>query len=93
MERSIFFLCLLAAAHAQAQDSSAAQQTQGQEKALDITTGLYLTMRNIAYPDHKINDDKNVDSRFLLLMPGKVLNYFDYYPGTEYTNFIQVRSV
>ena len=53
---------------------------------------LYATIRGIAYPKSPELDEyaTNVDTRFILMMPGKVLNYFDYHPGPDYTNFIKV---
>lgn len=69
------------------------QRSDAQSKAADIASSLFVTLRNIAFSEHKLKDNTKVDSRFLLLMPGKVLNYFDYYPGDEYKNFIQVRII
>ena len=56
-----------------------------------MTAALYDLIRGIAFPEHPALDNQpNQANRFILLMPGKVLNYFDYYPGREYTKFIQV---
>ena len=89
MKHWLVILCLLTAAFAQ--QTSTEQREDAQKKALDITAGLYITLRNVAFPGHDLEDEsRNLDGRFLMLMPGKVLNYFDYYPGTDYTNFIQV---
>lgn len=60
------------------------------ESAKELADTLYQTLRSIAFPQRYVSG--KVDGRFLLLMPGKVLNYFDYYPGEEYTRFIQVRD-
>ena len=62
------------------------------ERAGKITSNLYDTLRRIAFPlSPEMKDDKeNVDSRFILMVPGKVLNFFDYSPGPEYTEFVQV---
>lgn len=87
MKQFLLLLCLLAAAESQ---TSTESRKDGEERASDITSGLYMTLRDIAFPNHKLSDPKPVDSRFLMLMPGKVLNYFDYYPGGDYTSFIQV---
>ena len=77
---------LLALTAVEGQDSSA-------DKAFEITQGLYITLRNIAFPGGKLTDDENVPDRFLLLMPGKVLNYADYNPGKDYINFINVSLI
>ena len=77
----LLFFCLLFRVSRAAEDDI---------KASKLADGLYSTLRSIAFPE--VHQMAGVDGRFLLLMPGKVLNYFDYYPGTEYTNFIQVSS-
>ena len=69
--------------------------TQQREAALDsakkTTAALYDLIRSIAFPESPtLDNQRDEDNRFILLMPGKVLNYFDYYPGREYTKFIQV---
>ena len=84
------FFCIIAAARSQPTTDS--QSQNGEEKASQITSGLYVTLRNVAFPDHQLSDTTEIDSRFLMLMPGKVLNYFDYFPGSEYTSFIQVST-
>ena len=63
------------------------------QKAANSAAGLYETIRSIASPGTSadIQAQKNtLDGRFILMMPGKVLNYQDYHPGSEYTEFIQV---
>ena len=57
-----------------------------------MTHNLYSTIRNVAFPSSPelVETESNIDSRFVLMMPGKVLNYFDYHPGEAYTAFIQV---
>jgi hypothetical protein len=64
------------------------QQTPAQ-KATQSALGLYDTIRSIASPGTAVENAK-LDSRFILMMPGKVLNYQDYHPGPEYTEFVQV---
>ena len=59
-------------------------------KANDIANQLYGTLKNIAFPTGNAVSSGIIENRFLLLMPGKVLNYFDYFPGKEYTKFILV---
>lgn len=83
MMKLLILFCLVALAKS---------QTTADQNAMNVATGLYTTLRNIAFPNHQLTDTKkHVESRFLMLVPGKVLNYYDYHPGTEYTNFIQVR--
>ena len=66
-----------------------------ENRALETTSYLYDAIRRIAFPTSpKLDEDQtDVDNRFILMMPGKVLNYFDYYPGPEYTDFIQVCTI
>ncbi len=47
---------------------------------------LYTTIRNVALPplsEDALEDDITT-SRLVLLVPGKVLNYYDYFPGDRY---------
>ena len=62
------------------------------ENAKEKIQGLYSTLRSVAFPQPKTGTGI-LESRFLLIMPGKVLNYFDYQPGSDYINFIQVGHV
>ncbi len=48
-----------------------------------ILLDLYITLRNIAFPESPLSSG-TVANRFVMLSPGKVLNYWDYYPGYEY---------
>ena len=59
------------------------------------TQTLYNSIRAVAFPSSPRfdPDETNQDARFVLMTPGKTLNYFDYYPGKEYTEFIQVGIV
>ena len=56
---------------------------------------LYSSIRAVAFPDSPqlLEDKTNIDTRFVLLSPGKILNYQDYYPGEEYTKFLQVHEI
>ena len=64
------------------------------QRAQKTTSTLYDAIRKIAFPaSPKLDDNKrHEDNRFILMMPGKVLNYHDYFPGKEYTDFIQVST-
>ena len=56
-------------------------------------SGLYETIRRIAFPaspDLQGGDTK-ADGRFILLMPGKILNFQDYHPGLKYQKDTLVR--
>ena len=57
-----------------------------------VTADLYLTLRSIAFPDYKLTDN-TLDGRFIMLTPGKILNFLDYYPGPEYTQFVNVSQL
>lgn len=72
--------------------STGDQENAAIEQGRTTTSALYDLIRSIAFPESPTLDvnQHNLDNRFILLMPGKVLNYFDYYPGREYTKFIQV---
>ena len=73
--------------------SSTGQEAGVVQQSERLTQTLYNSIRAIAFPSSpRFDPDKtNQDARFILMIPGKTLNYFDYYPGKEYTKFIQVR--
>lgn len=88
--RAFLIMCLLCLAKGQL-PASTSQLSNAADNSQEITRGLYTIVRNIAFPAQPLDAEDGVTTRFLLLAPGKVLNYFDYYPGKEYTNFIQVK--
>ena len=69
-------------------ESSRDQAKDADKKANDIMRDLYFTLRSIALPNSP-NSNKRVTQRFVLMSPGKVLNFFDYYPGEQYENSVQ----
>ena len=67
-------------------DSSAAEAERS-------VSGLYETIRRIAFPaspELRAGSTK-ADGRFILLMPGKILNFNDYHPGLKYLEDTVVR--
>ena len=80
-----FFAALLAAlllAGAKG-DTSDKKREKAEENSATILTGLYVTLRNIVFPKSPLTSDVTYN-RFVLLSPGKILNYWDYYPGPDY---------
>ena len=75
--------------------SSVTLQLTPAQQAEKSASALYDTIRRIAFPaSPDLADEKTKpDGRFILMMPGKVLNYQDYHPGQEYTEFIQVGAM
>ena len=72
------------------QFQNSAQQAQAtKERAASIASELYGTLRSIAFPAGQ--NPGRIDNRFLLQMPGTVLNYFNYFPGKDYVKFVQVQ--
>ena len=62
--------------------SSAANADDTQLSVAD----LYQTIRKVAFPaspDLRAGSTR-ADGRFILLMPGKILNFNDYHPGLKY---------
>ena len=62
------------------------------ERACQIFTNLYLTLRDVAFPKSPYSDSDTVHNRFILMTPGKVLNYDDYYPGNLYTASMKAKN-
>ena len=52
----------------------------------DTLTKLYATIRTIAQPpvSETASGNEVINSRLVMLLPGKVLNYYDYFPGDRY---------
>ena len=75
----------------------AQQSDQDRQKAIEksrkITAGLYTTLRNIAFPESPLTSSTPVANRFVLMSPGKVLNYWDYYPGQAYEQSLLHQNV
>ena len=45
---------------------------------------LYATVRNVALPsDSAAVGDEPISHRLVMLLPGKILHYYDYFPGDE----------
>ena len=53
------------------------------DNSAKILKDLYITLRNILSPKSPLSNGK-VSNRFVLMSPGKVLSYLDYFPGLEY---------
>lgn len=64
-------------------DSSEEQRKKAADNSAKILTDLYVTLRNIVFPKSPLSNDITYN-RFVLLSPGKVLNYWNYYPGPDY---------
>lgn len=66
--------------------SASKGQLEDIDRSQDTVARLYTTIRNVALPPPSVDagDDAIVNSRLVLLLPGKVLNYYDYFPGDRY---------
>lgn len=50
----------------------------------DTLARLYATIRNVALaPDSAIVGNDPISHRLVMLLPGKILHYYDYFPGDE----------
>ncbi len=64
-----------------------AQEVLKSAKDSDETLAkLYTTIRSVAQPpvSEAASGEEVINSRLVLLLPGKVLNYYDYFPGDRY---------
>lgn len=65
-------------------NKSTAEQTENAADAsINATRDLYIILRNLVFPQTPLTSGLT-SNRFVLLYPGKVLNYWDYYPGEDY---------
>jgi len=58
-------------------DSSDEKRKKAAENSEKILTDLYITLRNIVFPKSPLSDGVT-SNRFVLMSPGRVLNYWDY---------------
>ena len=72
----VVVFCLLAAPVAANADSA------------EVLSDMYVTLVNLVIPKLPGPTDE-VYNRFIMTMPGKVLNYWDYYPGEDYEEKMQ----
>jgi hypothetical protein len=83
ISRTLAFVALL---FCSACSSTTAQPAANADAAERSVSGLYETIRKVAFPaspDLRSGSTK-ADGRFILLMPGKILNFNDYHPGQKY---------
>ena len=65
---------------------------KGVKQSQRILSDLYQVLRNIAFPTSPYSFSDTTHNRFILMSPGKVLNYFDYYPGDQYTASLKAKN-
>ena len=85
----IIFLALLSLSNANPNEQSEIEKAD--KKSRDTLAGLYTVIRNVALPptSNKANGNEPLEQRLLLLIPGKVLSYNDYFPGNEYETYLE----
>ena len=57
-----------------------------QDASTDKLAKLYSTIRNVALPpvSQTATGNEPISNRLVMVIPGKVLNYYDYFPGDRY---------
>ena len=58
-------------------------------KADNQIAQLYKVLHDVALPSSDIDLDKPIEKRLVLLLPGKILSYSDYYPGEAYVRSLE----
>ena len=76
-----------------ADGSSDTDQQKAVERSRRILSDLYQVLRNTAFPKSPYSVSSTTHNRFILMSPGKVLNYFDYYPGDQYTESLKAKNM
>ena len=71
-------------------DDSPAQDV---DRIRAVSANLYLKLRSVAFPESPYSASEVTHNRFVLMYPGKVLNYYDYYPGDEYTASVKANNM
>ena len=86
------FLCVIFLALPSFAANSDEDRKEAEKKSADILADLYQILRNIAFPKSPYSTSGTTHNRFVFMSPGKVLNYYDYYPGDEYAASIEARN-
>ena len=76
----VFSVLILVCVNAESSDD---QRKNAVENSGKILGDLYITLRNLVFPKDPLSSGPT-QNRFVLMSPGKVLNYWDYYPGKDY---------
>jgi len=82
MAVALFFLALIVQ-NAFAQNSAEDLRKNAVDNSANILGDLYITLRNLVFPEEPLSTGP-AQNRFVLMSPGRVLNYWDYYPGRDY---------
>ena len=77
----VFSALVIQSSHAQ--NSAADQRKNAVDNSAKILGDLYITLRNLVFPKDPLSTGP-AQNRFVMMSPGKVLNYWDYYPGRDY---------
>ena len=75
-----------------AEKTSDEDRLKAVHKSNKILSDLYQVLRNTAFPKSPYSVSGTTHNRFILMSPGKVLNYFDYYPGDQYTASLKAKN-
>ena len=89
----VFLAACLAAAlqFTDANTVSAAAQETAQRRSTKTLANLYTVIKNVALPPPSADATGNepTQQRLVLLMPGKVPSYYDYFPGDAYEAYLE----
>ena len=84
--------CLVTALpYTDANQASGAAQEAAQQHSTKTLANLYTVIKNVALPPPSADATGNerTEQRLVLLMPGKVPSYYDYFPGDAYEAYIE----
>ena len=87
------FVCIIFLASPCFAADSDSDRKDAENKSAAILADLYQVLRNIAFPKSPYSNSGTAHNRFVFMSPGKVLNYYDYYPGDEYAASIEARNI
>ena len=73
--------------------SSDDYRQEAAKKSRSILSDLYQVLRDVAFPKSPYSVGDTAHNRFVFMSPGKVLNYFDYYPGDQYTASLKAKNM
>lgn len=88
---SIFIVATLLLALRLASAADAEERERASAKSKQTLANLYTVIRDVAQPppSEDATGDEATEQRLLMLIPGKVPNYYDYFPGDAYEAYLE----
>ena len=87
----LLLIACIAELHSANANTEARVQDDAQRHSTETLANLYTVIKNVALPPPSADatGSEPTQQRLVLLMPGKVLSYYDYFPGDAYEAYLE----